>query len=122
VISGKTEAVRTSLFTVYRNTVRAVRTQEWKLILYPQRRYTQLFNLLEDPLEINNLMGQPCLGPKIDSLTVLLKDWQQITGDTASLAPATILPMEYDYKKLIQAPDDSQPEYILKKYFGRNVQ
>jgi hypothetical protein len=31
--------------------------------------------------------------------------------------PKTILPLEYDYKKLKQIPDKLQPEYILKKYF-----
>ena len=31
--------------------------------------------------------------------------------------PTTILPLAYDYKKLIQKPDSSQPKYILDKYF-----
>lgn len=118
VLKGTSDGVRKSLFTVYRNTVRAVRTEGWKLILYPQRKYTQLFNLQDDPLEINNLAGQPDYLSKIDSLTVLLKDWQKATGDTASLEPETILPLEYDYRILKQVPDDSQPGYVLKKYFG----
>lgn len=50
VISGKSEGVRNSLFTAYRNTVRAVRTNEWKLIRYPERDFNQLFNLAADPL------------------------------------------------------------------------
>ncbi len=52
VIMGKEKMVRSSLYTVYRNTARAVRTDEWKLIRYPQRDYNQLFNLKKDPLEI----------------------------------------------------------------------
>jgi hypothetical protein len=31
--------------------------------------------------------------------------------------PTTILPLEYDYKKLKQKPDNHQPKYILDKYF-----
>lgn len=55
ILTGKTTKVRNSLFTAYRNTVRAVRTPEWKLIRYPERAYTQLFKLENDPLELNNL-------------------------------------------------------------------
>ena len=45
VMMGKEKSVRSSLYTAYRNTARAVRTDEWKLIRYPQRNFTQLFNL-----------------------------------------------------------------------------
>jgi arylsulfatase A-like enzyme len=119
IINGKEEGVRTSLYTVYRNTVRAVRTKEWKLIRYPQRNYTQLFNLEDDPLEINNLAQQTGFKTKVDEMLRLLRDWHEASGDTASLSPKTTLPLEYDYKKLKQVPDENQPEYVLKKYFGR---
>jgi len=117
VIMGKEKEVRSSLYTVYRNTVRAVRTDEWKLIRYPQRNYTQLFNLKQDPLEINNLADITEYKPKIDEMMALLKEWYTVTNDTATMNPKTILPLEYDYKKLRQIPDKLQPEYILKKYF-----
>jgi arylsulfatase A-like enzyme len=122
VISGTNEGVRESLYTVYRNTVRAVRTPEWKLIRYPLRDFTQLFNLLNDPLEINNLAEEPEYQNKMKELTLLMKDWHHATDDTASLNPEKILPLEYDYKKLKQVPDDCQPEYILKRYFNRKEQ
>ena len=117
VINGTVEGVRTSLYTAYRNTVRAVRTKEWKLIRYPQRNYTQLFNLEKDPMEINNLALQAKYQTKVDEMLGLMKDWYMATDDTASLTPVTILPLEYDYKKLKQVPDEYQPEYVLKKYF-----
>jgi arylsulfatase A-like enzyme len=117
VIMGKEKEVRTSLYTVYRNTVRAVRTNEWKLIRYPQRNYSQLFNLKNDPLEINNLATLPEYKPKVDELLALMNEWHTLTNDTAIMNPKTILPLEYDYKKLKQIPDKWQPEYILKKYF-----
>ncbi|MFA5814253.1 MAG: sulfatase-like hydrolase/transferase [Bacteroidales bacterium] len=119
VIRGTAEGVRTSLYTVYRNTVRAVRTKEWKLIRYPERNYTQLFNLEKDPLEINNLAARPEYQTKVYEMMDILKDWYMATDDTASLTPKTILPLEYDYKKLKQVPDENQPEYILKKYFNK---
>lgn len=117
VIKGKKKEIRNSLYTAYRNTARAVRTDEWKLIRYPQRNYTQLFNLKEDPLEIVNLSILPEYKPKVDEMMALLKEWHTLSNDTATLAPKTFLPLEYDYTKLKQIPDNSQPEYVLKKYF-----
>ncbi|NOY95416.1 MAG: sulfatase-like hydrolase/transferase [Chlorobi bacterium] len=120
LIKGKPGGVRNSLYTVYRNTARAVRTKDWKLIRYPQRNYTQLFNLEEDPLEINNLAALPKYHGKVDEMMALMKKWYTLTDDTATLMPKTILPLEYDYTKLKQVPDIHQPEYVLKKYF-KNV-
>jgi arylsulfatase A-like enzyme len=105
------------LYTAYRNTVRAVRTDEWKLIRYPQRNYTQLFNLKNDPLEINNLAALPENKTKVNEMMALLDEWHTLTSDTATMNPKIIIPMEYDYTKLKQKPDVHQPEYILKKYF-----
>lgn len=117
VLLGDENGVRNSLYTVYRNTVRAVRTDEWKLIRYPQRNYTQLFNLKLDPLELNNLASNPGEKPKVDEMMGLLQEWYTVTNDTATMNPKTILPLEYDYTKLKQIPDRHQPEYTLKKYF-----
>jgi len=117
VIFGKSDNVRSSLFTVYRNTVRAVRNTEWKLIRYPQLHYNQLFNLKDDPLELNNLAEQPQFQSKVDELMNLIKEWQMVTGDTAVLTSKSKLPMEYDPAKFKQTPDQWQPEYTLKKYF-----
>ena len=117
ILLGDENGIRSSLYTVYRNTARAVRTDEWKLIRYPQRNYTQLFNLKLDPLELNNLASNPEKKPKVDEMMGLLKEWYTVTNDTATMNPKTILPLEYDYKKLKQTPDRHQPEYVLKKYF-----
>jgi hypothetical protein len=90
---------------------------EWKLIRYPERDFTQLFNLEKDPLEIHNLAAQPEYQTKVDELMALMKECYIAADDTASLTPDNILPLEYDYTKLKQVPDEDQPEYILKKYF-----
>lgn len=118
ILKGEADHVRTSLFTAYRNTVRAVRTDEWKLIRYPRRDYTQLFNLKNDPLELNNLASDEAYREVLDKMEELLREWQVETNDTCSLTPPEILPMEYDYRKLTRKPDSWQPEYTLKKYFG----
>ncbi|MBP8792396.1 MAG: sulfatase-like hydrolase/transferase [Lutibacter sp.] len=117
ILRGKKATTRTSLYTAYRNTVRAVRTNEWKLIKYPNQNYQQLFNLANDPLELNNLAEIPQNKAKLDELSDLMKSWYVTSDDTADMNPAVILPMEYDYKLLKQVPDNKQPQYILDKYF-----
>jgi arylsulfatase A-like enzyme len=117
VLRGESGGVRDALYTTYRNTARAVRTKEWKIIYYPQRDYTQLFNLEKDPLEINNLAKLPESQPKIEEMMTLLRKCYLANDDTATLKPKIILPMEYDYTLLHQHPDEWQPEYTLKKYF-----
>ena len=117
VIKGEKKGVRSSLYTAYRNTVRAVRTDEWKLIRYPRRNYTQLFNLKKDPLEIDNLANRPECQGTLKEMMKLLAEGYKATDDTATMNPAEILPLEYDYTKLIQKPDQWQPGYTLNKYF-----
>ncbi|WP_044199106.1 sulfatase-like hydrolase/transferase [Dyadobacter tibetensis] len=122
VIYGKAAEVRETLYTVYRNTARAIRNQDWKLIYYPERNFSQLFNLKSDPLEINNLATITAYDNKKIEMMNLLKDAHQAQDDTSSLNPSKILPLEYDYKLLKQIPDHLQPPYVLEKYFkGVNV-
>lgn len=117
VVQGKEKEIRSSIYTAYRNTARAVRTTEWKLIRYPQRNFNQLFNLKHDPLEINNLAELPENKTKINELMALMEEWHKLTNDTSNLFPKTSLPLEYDYKKLRQTPDAHQPKYVLERYF-----
>lgn len=120
LLQGGTDPIRTSLFTSYRHTVRAVRDREWKLIRYPERDFTQLFHLPSDPLELNNLANQQAYLQKQAEMMVLLKKWQVEVDDTLKLTADVILPLEYDYKSLVRKPDQWQPEYTLKKYFESN--
>jgi len=117
ILKGESEGVRTSVFTAYRNTVRAIREGNWKMIRYPDRDITQLYDLASDPLEINNLANDPEYQDKLAELTALMKKKQTETGDTISLTAKHILPSEYDPTKFVQKPDKWQPEYTLKRYF-----
>lgn len=120
VLNGASQQVRSSLFTAYRNTIRAVRTADWKLIRYPERDHTQLFHLQTDPLELNNLAEkEACLSKKAE-LMMLLGDWQTTSGDTTALTATTIKPMAYNPDTLRRKPDHWQPQYILKRYFEEN--
>lgn len=118
VLAGHQEDIRESIYHVYRNTVRSVRTKEWKLIRYPERNYEQLFHLSKDPLEINNLIGKIEFQTRYQELKGLMKKWHDESDDPHELYPNKILPMEYDYRKLKQIPDHHQPKYTLDKYFN----
>lgn len=120
LMSGRSDEVRNSLFTAYRHTVRAVRTDEWKLLRYPERDLSQLFNLAADPLELNNLAEAALHKAKLAEMTGLMKEWQRELNDNAPLTVTDILPLKYDHTKLIRKPDHWQPEYTLKKYFNKN--
>jgi arylsulfatase A-like enzyme len=119
VISGKSKGVRESLFTAYRHFVRAVRDREWKLIRYPERDYTQVFNLKKDPLELDNLAGKPAYRDKEEQLKNLLIQWQKQTGDTLSYTAKTVLPLDYDPEKFERTMDKNQPKYTQDKYFKK---
>jgi len=115
ILRSREKEVRPTLFTAYRHTVRAIRKGNWKLIRYPERDFTQLFNLKVDPFELNNLAE---LEPdKVDELQRLLESAQKSAGDTVAWTAKVILPMEYDHTKIERKPDQWQPEYTLKKYF-----
>ena len=56
---------------------RGVRGGRYKLIeYYTEGNYWELFDLLEDPHELNNLYGQPGQAELIEDLTKQLRDLQ----------------------------------------------
>ena len=117
IIQNKQKGVRNSLYTAYRNSVRAVRDKDWKLIYYPKINYTQLYNLNNDPHELNNLAKNSENQIKVDKMMKLLSYHRHATNDTINLKPLKIQSKEYDYKKLVQTLDQWQPKYIIDKYF-----
>jgi arylsulfatase A-like enzyme len=90
-IENKSQRGRESLLFAYKHLQRAVRTERWKLILYNVRgqRHTQLFDLKEDPEEINNLAKKPSMKEKIKELTRLMKTLMKEAGDPVNLGSQT---------------------------------
>ena len=60
---------------------RMVRTDEWKLNWYVTANEVQLFNFLDDPDELNNLIGDPGARATRDELTQRLTQWQDEVND-----------------------------------------
>lgn len=59
ILRGEATAVRQSIFTAYRDVQRAIRSERWKLIEYPQVGQTQLFDLKSDPEETHDRSRDP---------------------------------------------------------------
>jgi len=87
VLENTDAIVRESVFFIYKNFQRGVRTKEWKLIKYlvNGEKTTQLFKIDEDPLELNNLAENPKYKHKIVELTSIMKTWIEKSGDKVEL-------------------------------------
>jgi len=79
--------LRDSVFFAYRHFQRGVRTDRWKLILYNAggKQTAQLFDIRNDPWELNNLAADPSQAGRVKQMTALLKDWMKKTDDPLDL-------------------------------------
>ncbi|HEY2416222.1 MAG TPA: sulfatase-like hydrolase/transferase [Pirellulaceae bacterium] len=85
IIEGKQSSVRDTLFLAYREVQRAVRDDRYKLIRYPQVNVTQLFDLQNDPDELNSLADKPEQAERITRMTAEMQRWQKELGDSTPL-------------------------------------
>lgn len=73
------------IFGSFRNIHRMVRSDRYKLILYPQARQAQLFDLRKDPYETANLIHSPAHRKVAASLFQALLKEQERFGDQVEL-------------------------------------
>ncbi len=85
LLNGKKKKINDAIYGSYKSFQRMVRTQDYKLIIYPIARQVQLFDMKKDPLEKNNLAHDPRYAPKIKQLRAKLKELQKEVGDTLDL-------------------------------------
>jgi arylsulfatase A-like enzyme len=120
VLAGKEAKVRDSLYFNYKNLQRAAYKDDWKLICYPQINHQQLFNLKDDPDEMNNLAADSQQAQRIANLKVLILTWERNLGLPAMpLTAANPKAKQVDLTGKAREPDQWQPEWIRKKYFGK---
>lgn len=76
--------VRDTMFFAYTDLQRCVRDERYKLIEYVvgDTRHTQLFDLFEDPFELDNLAGTPENSAHLARLRQVLVQWKDDLGDT----------------------------------------
>ncbi|MYB20220.1 MAG: sulfatase-like hydrolase/transferase [Holophagales bacterium] len=108
---------RQSVFLPYRDVMRAVRDDRFKLIVYPNVNHRQLFDLAEDPDELLNLIGDPDHAEAATRLEALLEGWQTALGDTVPLSVSDPAPLHRDLTGTEREPDRWQPDWIVEKYF-----
>ena len=82
VIHGKQAKVRDHLFTAYMDDQRAIRDDRWKLFYRPKEDRAALYDLKNDPHELNDLAAKPEHKKRIADLKTALAKAQQQYGDT----------------------------------------
>jgi arylsulfatase A-like enzyme len=115
---GKKMSLRDSVFLPFQQIQRAVRDERWKLIAYPRPGHLQLFDLKTDPFEKTNVIDRPEYGLHVARLMKRMKEWQTQVGDRLELPVANTPPPKLDLTGYKRKPDQWQPDWIIKKYFG----
>lgn len=115
---GKKASVRDSVFLPFLGIQRAVRDERWKLIAYPKIGHLQLFDLQTDPNETRNVMDRPENANHLQRLQKLMTQWQHRVGDTLAVPTQNKAPEKIDLTGTPRKPDQWQPDWIVKKYFG----
>lgn len=98
---------RQRLLLAFTDSIRAVRTDRWKLIRYPKVDVTQLFDLAEDPHERHNLADQ--LPDKVIALRGELEAAQAAAGDSQPWTAAVVRPASIDLTGRARDPFAARP-------------
>ena len=85
LLRGEKRKLHDAIFGSYKGFQRMIRTQEYKLIVYPAAREVQLFDVKNDPLEMKNLADEPKYASTVKQLSRRLKKLQKEVGDTLDL-------------------------------------
>lgn len=81
VMIGEKERVYDEVYCYFRNFQRMIRTDRWKLILYPHLNRVQLFDLKQDPLEQQDLAKDPQHQKVLSTLQQKLNAWRKQQND-----------------------------------------
>ena len=109
---------RDGLLLRYAQGQRAWVEERYKLIRYPRARYTQLFDLLEDPHEIQNLAGELEHHERVRLMAERMQAAQALYGDeTLWTDPEVRHPFQRDLSGVVRKPDRHQPDEVIERYF-----
>jgi arylsulfatase A-like enzyme len=75
VLRGETDQVHDAIYGYFYDFQQMIRTDRWKLIRYPKVDRVQLFDLMNDPAERENLAGEPKYAALVGSLSRRLEAW-----------------------------------------------
>ncbi|RKR14986.1 arylsulfatase A-like enzyme [Maribacter vaceletii] len=74
-----------SIYLAMFNDQRAIVKDNYKLILYPQAKAAELYNLKLDPWETKNIITDKTKTPTLKKMGAAMLQWQKNTGDTLNL-------------------------------------
>jgi len=81
VLLGKQKTVHRLGYGYFRDVQRMVRDENWKLIFYPKLNKYQLFDLANDPNELNNLAEAASQMPRMKRMRQVMARWFHDVGD-----------------------------------------
>ena len=81
VLGGDRRQVHDAVFTHFLKVQRAIRTDSWKYVVYPQAGREQLFSIQEDPDELTNLIDQSDHAATAGDLRSRLTQWRTSWDD-----------------------------------------
>jgi len=88
LLRGRSGVLYEEVFSYYRDFQRMIRTPTHQLIVYPQVKKVQLFDLVRDPWEMHDLSGDPASATILQGLGEQIISMQQKLGDTVKLDSA----------------------------------
>ena len=117
----ESESWRTSLFLAYKDSIRAVRDDRYKLIAYTRINHRQLFDLETDPDELTNLATRPEHSETRKRLARSMTGWRVRQNDRTLVSPPQAMRFDKDLTGNNREADGHQPEWIKQKYFDPQV-
>jgi len=90
LIKGERKKSYDAIYGAYLDLQRMVRVEDYKLIYYTKIDKVLLYNLREDPNEMNDLAADPKYAPVVKNMFKQLMKLQQETGDQLKLEPACL--------------------------------
>jgi len=81
----QTESSYPEVYCAYRDLQRMIRVGDYKLIVYPYAGVKRLFNLADDPQEMNDLASDPLQKERLDGMFGDLQELMLDMGDTLQL-------------------------------------
>ena len=81
LLDGKAEQIHPEAYAYFRDVQRMVRTDRFKLIYYPHLDRWQLFDIVNDPLELTDLSAVPQYADQLAELQGKLQRWRKSVGD-----------------------------------------
>ncbi len=77
VLEGKKDSIYDVVFGSFKDSQQMIRTQRWKYVRYPLVKKEQLFDVINDPDELVNLVGEKGVAATLASLRQQLTDWEK---------------------------------------------